>query len=524
MLWSGKGAEEGCWGAEVGHRSHSFCFCVQYVYPNTKIARSPPKIISSVVIYLFLAKKRKGMGIPYYFASLLKAHKSAIQKCRMRRDCDVLAIDFNCLIHRYLDEANPVTSIVAAVRTILDEIVNAKQIYIGSDGLAPYAKIVQQRYRRFRAAPTDAVFDRNQISPGTPYMKELEVAIRAQFPSAVVAGTDNPGEGEHKLFAWMKTLPAPSRKSIVVYGLDADLILLSLSQKELSDPHNLFLLRESAEFKDLSPDRSGFCTLDVWKLATTLPVPFDAYIRLCILCFGNDFLPNLALFSLREDGHSRAMHLYKRAGYPNLATEAGIRKFLTLAASEETRVLTDRVAARAIPYESSIVTSDASHLEERLAVHLFDGNRNWEHIASSFWRTYTWTLQYFLTNRVPDWNWVYPYAEAPLVQTLLRYPIQTMLVPGDKTPSFSIAEQLACILPSGSLAKAGSKSLYADEFYVEEVDTRIPFMRRFRWESDPWMSVPWHPSEKLTKTTRWVPLPLPDTAGVGSGPSEEQTS
>jgi 5'-3' exonuclease len=490
------------------------------VYPNTNSARTPLKIISNVVIYLFLAKKRKGMGIPYYFASLLKAHKSAIQKCRMRRDCDVLAIDFNCLIHRYLDEANPVGSIVAAVQVILGEIVNPVRLYIGSDGLAPYAKIVQQRYRRFRAGPTDSVFDRNQISPGTPYMKELETAIRAHFPQATVDGTDSPGEGEHKLFAWMKALPPAQRRSIVVYGLDADLILLSLSQKELSDPHNLFLLRESAEFKDLSPDRSGFCTLDVWKLAATLPIPFDAYIRLCVLCFGNDFLPNLALFSLREDGHSRAMHLYKRAGYPNLATEAGLRTFLTLAASEETKVVSGRVFDRAIPYESSIVTADASHIEERHSVHLLDGNHNWERIASSFWRTYTWTLQYFLTNRVPDWDWVYPYGEAPLIQTLVRYPIQTMIVPGPKTPTFTISKQLACILPSKSLTKAGCIPVYADEYYVEEVDTRIPFMRRYRWEGEPWMSVPWHPSEKLTKATRWVP-PAVESGGVGSGSSGE---
>ena len=487
------------------------------MYPKINIASTPPKSINSVVIYLFLAEIRKGMGIPYYFASLLKAHKSAVQKCRLRRDCDVLAIDFNCLIHRYLDDANPVDSILGAIQRILDEIVNAKQIYIGSDGLAPYAKIVQQRYRRFRATVGPSVFDRNQISPGTPYMKELETAVRARFPSAVVAGTDQPGEGEHKLFAWMKALPAHQRRSIVVYGLDADLILLSLSQKDLSDPHNLFLLRESAEFKDLTPDRSGFCTLDVWKLASTLPIPFDAYIRLCILCFGNDFLPNLALFSLREEGHSRALHLYKRAGSPNLATDAGLRTFLTVAASEETRGLSDRITARRVPSEASIVTPDASHLEERVAVHLFDGNRNWEHISSSFWRTYTWTLQYFLTNRVPDWTWVYPYAEAPLVQTLLRYPIQTMLVPGETTPSFSISDQLACILPSSSLTTAGSTPRYADEYYTEEIDTRIPFMRRFRWESDPLISIPWHPSEKLTKTTRWVPPSVPGTAEVVLG-------
>lgn len=457
------------------------------------------------------------MGIPYFFASLLKAHKSAIQRCRIRRDCDVFAVDFNCLIHRYLDESRPIESVVEALAVIVDEIVNPSQMYIAFDGLAPYAKIVQQRYRRFRHSVSDATFDRNQISPGTPYMRDLEAALRARFPAAVLSGTEFPGEGEHKIFAWMKTLPPQQRRSAVIYGLDADLILLSLSQKELSHPHNMMLLRESAEFKELAPDRSGFCTMDVWKLANVLPIPLDAYLRICVLCFGNDFMPNLALFSLREDGHGRAMHLYKRAGYPNLATEAGLRKFLVTAAADESKFLVDRVAARDIPYESSIVTPDMTHVEERMSVHLFDGNRNWNHIASCFWRTYTWTLQYFMTNRVPDWEWVYPYAEAPLIQTLLRYPIEVMRVPGAAAPTYSVADQLQCILPSSSLTTARGVVAYPDEYYNEETDMRIPWMRRFTWESDPWMSVPWHPSVKSARTTPWVPIAVPGTAAGGSG-------
>jgi 5'-3' exonuclease len=459
------------------------------------------------------------MGIPYFFASLLKAHKSAIQRCRIRRDCDVLAVDFNCLIHRYLDEGRPIESVVEALATLLEEVVNPTRMYIAFDGLAPYAKIVQQRYRRFRQSTTSEVFDRNQISPGTPYMRDLAEAVRARFPSATVSGTEFPGEGEHKLFAWMKTLPADRRRSVVIYGLDADLILLSLSQKELSHPHNMVLLRESAEFKDLAPDRSGFCTMDVWKLASVLPIPLDAYLRLCVLCFGNDFMPNLALFSLREDGHGRAIHLYKRAGYPNLSTEAGIRTFLTTAIADESRFLVDRVAARGIPYESSIVTPDLTHVEERMSVHLFDGNRNWEHIASCFWRTYTWTLQYFMTNRVPDWEWVYPYAEAPLLQTLLRYPIQVMLVPGPTVPTYTIADQLQCILPSKSLGTANGTVAYPDEYYREEEDMRIPWMRRFTWESDPWMSIPWHPSVKSARISRWVPTAVPGISAGAPGSS-----
>lgn len=443
------------------------------------------------------------MGIPYYFASILRAHKHAIQACRTKQECDVLAIDFNCLIHRYLDEANPVSSIVDAIRKLYDDVCLPKILYVGADGLAPYAKIVQQRYRRFRKAPEQGVFDRNQISPGTLYMKELMEAVRQRFPTAFVSGTDQPGEGEHKLFAWLKTLHPEQRRSVMVYGLDADLILLSLAQKELTYPHSMWLLREAAEFKDSAPVLEGFCTMSVWGLAGVLPLPIDQFLRMSILCFGNDFMPNIGMFSLREDGYSRALHLMKKAGYPNLGTAGGMKLFLEAALEQELQVLKGRVANRDVPFERSIISEDATHIEERMAVHLFDGERNFGKIVSAYWRTYTWTLQYFLTNSIRDWNWVYPYSEAPTVSMMLRYPIE---FPAESVPcSYTIETQLRCILPNTSLERAGITPVYPDEWYNEEEDTRIPWMRRHRWETDPLISIPWNPTGKLTKTTIWTP-------------------
>ena len=83
---------------------------------------------------------------------------------------------------------------------LLSDIVDPGQVYIAMDGLVPYAKIVQQRYRRFRKPEPDepgaAAFDRHQISPGTPYMRELSAAVAARFPSFLISSTLEPGEGE----------------------------------------------------------------------------------------------------------------------------------------------------------------------------------------------------------------------------------------------------------------------------------------------------------------------------------------
>jgi 5'-3' exonuclease len=90
-----------------------------------------------------------------------------------------LGIDFNCLIHNYLDDARPIESVLEAIDMILRDVCSADRVFIAMDGLVPYAKIVQQRYRRFRKSTAESapLFDRHQISPGTPYMRDLATAV-----------------------------------------------------------------------------------------------------------------------------------------------------------------------------------------------------------------------------------------------------------------------------------------------------------------------------------------------------------
>lgn len=231
------------------------------------------------------------MGIPFYFASLSKSHKGIISAVKKNQiiEVDVFVIDFNCLIHRYLKDEDPVHSVLNALEYIMNTVCKSKQIIIAMDGLVPYAKIVQQRFRRMRIKDDGhGPFDRNQISPDTPYMRELETALKSKFPYAIVNGTNNPGEGEHKLIHELRILPAEQRRTICIYGLDADLILIALQQHKLSEPNGMLLLRESAEFNDPKLKQAEFATLSIWNLLKELPIPIEQYIALSILCFGND--------------------------------------------------------------------------------------------------------------------------------------------------------------------------------------------------------------------------------------------
>jgi 5'-3' exonuclease len=407
------------------------------------------------------------MGIPFYVRSLVRSHPNI--ETAPPTEVDVLALDFNCFLHRYLNPDNPVGSIVIALDSFLRTL-TAKRIYIAFDGLVPYAKMVQQRYRRMKH-PEPCSFDKHQISPGTPYMRELADTIRLLFPQCIVSDTLERGEGEHKLFLWLRTLPEDERKRICIYGLDADLVLIAIAQSHLG---SIQVLRE----REKGP---GFSALSIPALMEVLPLAPDLYVKLSIMSFGNDFLPNLAMFSLREDGYTRALF------YANKNT----------APKDELRVL----LKRAKDSERRIVAHDGHALEQRFGAQLMDGVVNWEPVVHAFWKTYAWTYHYFTTSEVLDWTWVYPYAEAPLLTTLDAYEQETEFPWEHPDPPYGIDDQLQFILPEASLRAAGLEPRVPDELYDEATETRHPWMRRYTWEADPWVSVPLPP---LTRTGEYA--------------------
>lgn len=433
------------------------------------------------------------MGIPFYFASLVKSHRQIINtvKPNVPMEVDVLGVDFNCLIHRYLKDEDPIGSVVSAFEHILTHVCRAKHVIIAMDGIVPYAKIVQQRYRRMRIKEDDGgVFDRNQISPDTPYMRELEEALRAKFPYAKLSGTTDSGEGEHKLILDIRKIPETSRRSICIYGLDADLILICLQHHALSNPNSMFLLREGAEFNDPTLKHAEFATMNVWGLLNQIPLPIEQYMYLSILCFGNDFMPNLGMFSLREDGYERALEFYELSGTPDLKTVDGRRQFISFCATKELEVLRSRTKLRRRPEERTILGKNVSI---KYGIHVLDGVRDMKPVVEAFWKTFHWTTYYFEKSLPINWNWVYPYPDAPLLMDIMKYPETESI---EIAPlNFTVTNQLQFIMPVTSLRKAKRRVMFRDELHSE---TRNPWMKRHDWEMKPRISLPWNPIYALT--------------------------
>ena len=126
------------------------------------------------------------MGIPNYFVQLIKTHSNIIKKFSKNSiEINNLYIDSNSIIYDainnivYNNDTNYNYKLYKYVSEKLDEyikIINPKnKIIIAFDGIAPVAKLEQQRNRRYKSwlqnnSNIDK-WDTCNITPGTRFMQ-----------------------------------------------------------------------------------------------------------------------------------------------------------------------------------------------------------------------------------------------------------------------------------------------------------------------------------------------------------------
>ncbi|CAG8482069.1 11267_t:CDS:10 [Paraglomus occultum] len=237
-----------------------------------------------------------------------------------------------------------------------------KLFFMAVDGVAPRAKMNQQRSRRFRTAkeaadaiakakakgeelPKEPPFDSNCITPGTLFMKKLSLQLEYfvhkkvsedanwRNVEVILSGHEVPGEGEHKIMEYIRTAKAqPDYNPNVrhcLYGLDADLIMLGLLSH---DPH-FALLREEVTFGPRKKKKGGvesqnfylmhisllreYLDLEFSALRDLLPFDYDLEriiddFVLLALFIGNDFVPHLPKLHIAEGALGLMFKVYKR--------------------------------------------------------------------------------------------------------------------------------------------------------------------------------------------------------------------
>ena len=277
------------------------------------------------------------MGIPSYYKKLVTVLPTLVSQRHPVEPISWLFMDFNCLIYHCLHRADtPVypgesqkdewenellECVVRYAMRVIERVRPQVGVYLAIDGVVPMAKMRQQRLRRFqsvwrthRDTSNDNIkWDTNAITPGTRFMDKLRARLEKMVdrPQWKLSSSDEPGEGEHKIMAEWRT--GLYTGNYAVYGLDADLIVLSLlSQQCCSLTNQIWLFREEMEKGAMTYDSEGmeqfeWFSINVLREWITRNTE-QKYEFLLSYCFamsvlGNDFLPSSLGLKMREDGH-----------------------------------------------------------------------------------------------------------------------------------------------------------------------------------------------------------------------------
>jgi 5'-3' exonuclease len=242
------------------------------------------------------------MGIPSYFSNIVKQHKNVIKKLSGLPRIHNLYLDTNGLIYdavrvvgsnRGMSDDDYESLLIQTVCEKINEYLAmfrpSDKVFIAFDGVAPVAKLNQQRERRYKswfttvveqtitrknalldptvatvataavavAAGAQKAWNTSSITPGTRFMTKLNTQMRDYCAEKarvigttveyIYSGSDAPGEGEHKIFEYIRDNAMYHKDTTtLIYGLDADLIMLCLNHLHVSD--QIYLYRDTPEF------------------------------------------------------------------------------------------------------------------------------------------------------------------------------------------------------------------------------------------------------------------------------------
>jgi 5'-3' exonuclease len=515
------------------------------------------------------------MGIPSYFSYIVRNHRAIIKKFTVASadspKINNLYLDCNSFIyeaHHNLSTSKAGTSKAGTSKagtgtskagtskaanadinfslyeeTIIKEVCEClikmirqlqpnKRILIAFDGVAPMAKLNQQRNRRYMAAyqnslsgkPGGAEWNTASITPGTAFMERLGDSItkRFQLPSEfgleeiIVSSSAEPGEGEHKIYDYIRTHKDYHRDTqTIIYGLDADLIMLTLNHLHISE--NMYLYRETPEFiktidKTLNPNENYLLDIPLFaksiinELATvkmapeTMKLDNDILFDYILLCFflGNDFLPHFPALNIRTTGINDLINAYKFVFNDSKETLThgreinwkNMRKFIAhLALNEldyikEEYVQRDKLSKRLL-YQTGTGTGTGrkgqGHMQEdenlllplkerAHELYINPQETGWESryykvlfntaidddrrndICTNYLEGLEWTMKYYSTG-CADWRWLYHYHYPPLLVDLIKYVphAEYTFVPLQPKQPVSPLVQLSYVLPPASM-------------------------------------------------------------------------
>jgi 5'-3' exonuclease len=475
------------------------------------------------------------MGVPRVFQWIVRKYPATFIKRNLpaEKKCSYLCYDVNGLLHpcvrkSILDKGEyNIKDIRKSVREKMHELANickpTKGILICIDGVAPVAKMLQQRYRRFKTVGEKEIerhiytkngltppfsWDTNAITPSTEFMAEMNTLfteisdeMRTKYPSCDVyySSSDEPGEGEHKIMDKLRTVDYKDEDSIYIHGLDADLIFLSIGLEK----DNIYLMRENGSgpigYLDVSSLKEKlFVEVQALTKASLTPRRVEKDFMVISYFLGNDFLPQI--FSSEVNDLSKLLNIYaevidKNIKYlvddgkiqwdvlSNICEKIGeseyvlvknrVKNFMKMRISDDD---IENPIDKEIFWEKQKPREDPLKLlepgwKDRFYMYYFDFAPNdWNkknNMILNYLEGLQWNLNYYLKG-ANNWLWSYKYHAAPFFSDIYHYLTKrgtTQIVKNcyyvsKNTNKPSSIEQLLVVLPPQSIALIPEKYRY----------------------------------------------------------------
>jgi 5'-3' exonuclease len=519
------------------------------------------------------------MGIPSYFSYIIKNHSNIIRNLDFHRNrqktiFNHLYIDANSIIYDAFHTIQKESCLDKLTKDEIENmiidmvIVNIKKyilyikptdtIFIGFDGVAPFAKMEQQRTRRYKSEFLSKLsfkkdssqlpklnWNTTAITPGTNFMNLLSKRITYEFSlgeskygvkQIIVTPSCDPGEGEHKIYHHIRKTN-PSKDVVAIYGLDADLIMLSIYQ--LSYCKNIYVFREAPEFansvkvNEVSVKLPLFLNIEllVKSILGEMDCKYTSYERVddyVFLCFflGNDFLPHFPALNIRTYGIQILMDTYrkcignhedryliskeKKIQWRNIRilleeiakhekeyimNEYNLRDKMENRKYEQTTEKEKEDMLNSVPVifradEKYISPTDMNWEERYYKVLLHDTREtaSLKNICNNYLEGLEWVYKYY-TRGCPHWKWKYNYHYPPLLVDLVNYipHYDTEFIVKNDSKPFSPYTQLSYVLPVSQFELLPNKlSNYLltnfSHLYSSKPEFKWAFCRFF-WES-----------------------------------------
>ena len=426
------------------------------------------------------------MGIPSYFRFLIDKNPSLVKKSFNKVNRTYLCFDLNCIVYNCLSKSvYDGSNLEEYEHTVIQETCKyieyvwrssgkCEEVLLAVDGVVPMAKMKQQRLRRFKSTVMveyeiqqnvrkvdEPRWDSNAITPGTLFMKKLHASLKElcdSHTSWTLSGYNSNGEGEHKIMSFIRKMKTKD-STIIVYGLDADLILLSMIH---SEDQNIYLMREELEFNHVVKDKFNdpqFLYFDISSFKNKVIPDYskqkmlDYIVMMSFL--GNDFVPHSIAFTIKENGHTflyETLKNYKKhlVDSKNSIIWNNVKEFLKLCVLEEENKIETFCKKKSQIKFFRVNREHASEYEMKMAPvqilpcqwyvekELYNEETSrlrpdWknlyyskflsqekERVIEEYLKGIQWILDYYIGNPI-EYDWYYPWMYTPLWEDVVSY-------------------------------------------------------------------------------------------------------